>query len=168
MRPSINIDSMLFSPITDVFSASLELSIFSTDSKKRRDTVPESLVHKIFFTFSYANPISEDQVPEFERILKDSLKNFYVLGILCEEEIPIHYEKETGQFIGVYKRDNRNIINTHEIPDQTITMENPLDNIENIDKFLEYTHRASPFERNRAPSSKSIRRSSSINRFGSE
>ena len=165
MRPSIDVDNMAFLPISDVFSASLELSIFSTDSKKRRDTVPKSLVHKIFLTFSYANPISEDQVGEFIKMLKESLKNFHVLGIKCEEVIPIRYEEETGQFVGVYKRDNQNIINTHEIPDQTITIENPLDNIENVDKFLEYTQRASPLETNRAPSSKSIRRSSSINQF---
>lgn len=44
----------------------------------------------------------------------------------------------------------KKIKNTHEILDQTIIIEKPLDNIESVDKFL-YAHRASPLETNRAP-----------------
>tara|TARA_B100001989_G_C24541977_1_gene468167 strand:- start:487 stop:981 length:495 start_codon:yes stop_codon:yes gene_type:complete len=154
-----------FLPISDWFSAKLEIDILSRDINNSQLNSPPILVHNIFLKFSYDTPVQEGQISEFEEKLNSSLEGLKILGIVCDKVLPIRYEPETGLFLGVYKRDNRTIINKHHIPDQTIYLKEPFYELDSIDKFITYEHRTSPFEKNRAPSRTGIKRSSSVNQF---
>jgi hypothetical protein len=154
-----------FLPVSDFFSAQLEIEIFSKDKNFVEMDFPV-LVHNIFLNFSYDIPIQESQISKFEEKLNLYFSNFTILGIECDTVKPIRYNSEYGRFEGVFKRDNKTIINRHNIPDQVIHLKEPFYEFGNIDDHIRYDHRASPFERNRAPSRTGIKRSSSANFLG--